>query len=380
MARNIYYVNTNSTSGGDGTTNLTTGGTRAFPTIRNALTSITDDLSLITTDSVTIKGYQFTNIAVEIICDNAGGDDTEKGANYGIELGNDAGYTNASNTKRILIRAADNSWHDNLKLNTGYRYAADAGLNRYLLWVSTNGGPGHFCFAGLEFYENGTNDTPAMGGANSGSTDVVKTQFFSCIFNVNNTSFRCVEPDSNCWYFCCRFHQGAGINGLTTSWRSQILNCIATDSGVEGIGSNGSVDGTCVMINNVGWNSTTNDFETGMTYLDADYNASEDLTGDDYGSNGITGLVSGDFVNTAGDDYQPSASSALDDAGEDLVTAGYVANRVDAMGTTRPTGNTWAIGPLETATAPSGTLLGSLAGEGGLAGHGGIAGKGGGLA
>jgi len=116
---------------------------------------------------------------------------------------------------------------------------------------------------------------------------------------------------------------GCGSRGYFIKADDIIKNCLAFDCGASDFDGSPSA-------------SSTN-------------NASEDGTAP--GSNPVTGVVAGDFVDYAGGDYTPAASGALDGAGVDL--SGDFTD--DIAGNTRSV--PWEIGAYEIASGPVGAVL-----------------------
>jgi hypothetical protein len=349
MAKVTYYVNTAS-SGGDGSTNETSGATAAFSSVDTALKTISDDCSGITAENVVANGYTFDNVAVDIICDNAGGLDTTASTGE-IQL-NSCGITNASASKRVLVRASDSCWHTNLQPETGYtiKFACDTG---WAIIASNNTSltRGAFCMAGICLSQTNTgssrNALVCNDGSDSGATD--RNTYVSCIF-VNAGADHAVDVASApAMFFNCRFEAASsyGLNVGSSGHQTWVINCLSINNNNNGYICSTSSDATVKWVNNVGFNNTGDDYSTTNEFSEANYNASEDTTANNYGANYVTGITSAAFTNTGSDNYIPVASGALDGVGQDQVTNGLVSSRVDANGNTRPTGDTWAIGPLE---------------------------------
>jgi len=98
MALITRYVNTASTAGGDGTTNLTTGSTRAYASISEA-------------EAAEQKDFVTATDSLLLLCDKAGGNDTTA-----VDLVGST--TNA--TYNIEVRAASNSRHAGV-IGAGYK-------------------------------------------------------------------------------------------------------------------------------------------------------------------------------------------------------------------------------------------------------------------
>jgi len=363
------YVNTASTAGGDGTTNNTTGATRAFASLEEVLETGVD-FSSATAETVVVKGFSFPVIGLEIICDNAGGDDTTVTGGK-IQPANGT-WTGLSDTKRVLVRAADNSWHTDLKFGTGYALKAQGGSSYGLIDLAIY----NFCWAGLEIYttRTGTYARAFFDKSLASTTEKTnKNTYFSCLFksdgsDVNSSGFRHQSSVivANCKAVCAN---GPAFQYHSSPNHVKYYANIAVDSVT---GFNHSNASTSIIQNCVGFNNTT-DFASSSGTGNSN-NASSDTTAP--GTSVQTSITTAAFADTSTDDYTPASGGALDDNGATISAI----SAVDANGNTRPQGTNWDIGPLELVTSSSGRIMGSLASQGGLAGPGGIAGPKGGLA
>ena len=332
MARTIRYVNTASTAGGDGTTNATAGANRAYASLEEAVQTEGADITGITPDDVTVKGYLFADVSFEIICDKAGGDDVPTDCD--ITLPGSFVY---DSTHRLLIRAADNSWHDNLKIDTGYKLTKDR-PEAYTFRV-TSGGDGLYV-AGIEIEESsGGGGARALIDTHSTatSTTAAGNVYYSCIFNGPDT----VRVAAQVRFINCRltaFTEATDLSGTTHNVR--FISCLIdkADTGLDLNHSSAHYYNTAVI--NV---TTGNDFNA--TPSNTGTNASQDTSAPGTGS--VTGLAESDFTAFGTEDFRPTTAGLLHQAGHDMVTDGQMASRVDAAGNARPNGDTWAIGPLE---------------------------------
>lgn len=188
------YVNTSSTAGGDGTTNNTTGATRAFATLKEAL----DSLPATLTDATTIY------------CDGTGGvKDT----------------TAVDQTPWDMVTSAANYLLVTTDANNRAQMPID--FNRYVLEVTNANGlynniPSHIRFDGLQVHLIGNDGTSYVGIKTSNANETagdIDTRISNCVVKAtmtNGTGSTGYNPRP----------PGGGGAGTTKVW-----NCVAYDCG-----------------------------------------------------------------------------------------------------------------------------------------------------
>lgn len=345
-------VNTAS-SGGDGSTGGTTGPSAAYANYRSALLGSTFNLASEPTESVTIRGYTFTDVALLIRCNNAGGVDTNTNTSgSGVSTGDYAG-SGMSDTRRILTIADDGSWMTDLVSGSGYRIAGACGNFNNGLYIA--GDYGAWAFAGMEFFQTGSGTRAGFSTLSSGTGELaVKPEFFACLIGTAGTR-GAIRGCNNTRFVMSRFDAANAdpVEVQGSDNHVDFVHCLATQGGANGFESDTIRDGSQVWRGNVGFGNGTADYSGGTTFEDAAYNASGDSSA--FGSNPVTNITTAAFVDSANNDYKPAPAGVLVGVAPDAVTLGYARSRVDANGNPRPNGNTWAIGPFE--PAASGTVV-----------------------
>lgn len=373
MAVITRYVDAGS-SGGDGTTQKTSGSDAAYAGLQAAITAQSADL-VTAGDSLVI------------IC---GGSTADTGAIANGATPEFPGMTTSA-TNDITIQAADNhngEWNDSIyRLDTdGYRATFNIPADQFVTIIGlqinnsrdTSGGAkgdvvrvrgsgaGAATLDRCLLRHTGTNIA-------SGSGKGVATQDLTgdCVVNVRN----CIAYDCLTAGFQLRVVDTSGGGAI------HVANCTAVNC-VTGFNVNArSSSGGVGSLRNCIAQDCTTDFSVGGGGFPATYTGTNNLSKDATATNvdsdsGASSIVSTTltFRDAAAYDYHLAASdTAAIDAGVDL-SATFTD---DVDGVTRT--GTWDIGA-DQFVAATGGLLGPLVGEGGLAGIGGLVGARGGIA
>ena len=187
----VRYVNTASTAGGDGTTNGTSGATRAFRSLLDAINSLPDVLTM----------------PVVIYCDGAGGPDTTAVNQSPFDM-----VTSAANYILVTTNAANRAKvpHDPAR----YTLAA---TNTNVLY---NNLPSHIRFDGLQVQLTITNGDSYVAvktsNANQVATDIDA--------RISNTVVKCVVTNGNAIGVHTRF-PCAGAGGSSVVFNSVAYGC-----------------------------------------------------------------------------------------------------------------------------------------------------------
>lgn len=345
------FVNLDS-SGGDGTTNGTSGATAAYASLEAALDAEATDLTSEATSTVTIYGHDFTDIALYIICDKASSSGVDSSASGAAPAADVDGFT-VDATHKILIRAADGTTISG-ETTTESRHLGVIGAGYILEVASASAGisavdidDGHTIFVDMEARIASGGDSSTYAWQND-VTD--RSWLINCIGSnlSGGPAFRL--QDFTVCVNCIALDSSLGFtkraNSTNTSQR--FYNCLATSGsgiGFETSFSEGQVK-NCVAVDNTG-----DDFDSDYAAGAFTNCASEDTTA--IGTGAVTGIsLANDFVDHANDDFKPEPSGALDGAGADLSADGDFAFDFDITGAAR---TQWDIGPFAVAAAgPSG--------------------------
>jgi len=306
VANKTFFVDTGSTTGGDGTTDATTGANRAFASIADA------DANIASGDKSIASGEW-----VAILCNNSGGKDTAT-----VDIGTDWTFADATSLLYIMSNDDTNSNTDPLGIATKTCHFDGTVDSGYVINVFDN------CFNGhtntnivLQGIEVDGDDRTFRSGINLGADSVAR----NCMaHNIANGIKVYRGTTENCIAFDCGT---AGFHTYGNFGDADYLNCTSIDNGsgfeTPAGGSNNPSYYNCVAFGN-----TTNWDDNGSGYGTSDHNAGE--TGDTIaGTDSVTGLTSAAFLDYAGNDYRIGTGSALEDAG------GTNGTTFDVEGTTR---------------------------------------------
>ena len=369
------YVDAGS-SGGDGTTQKTSGSDAAYASLQAALDAQSADLVTAGDSLVIICGGSTADTEVE---------DSGTVAWPGM-------VTSATNN--ITIQADEN--HEGVWNNTIYRLESDS-YYRVLgipsdqfvtivgLQVSNTRSPSGG--AGADIFE--------VVGSGAGAVTLDRALLRHTGTNISGGSGKgvrtsrltgdCVVTIQNCIAYDC-LTNGYQMRVVNTSGGGAIhvLNCTAVNCATGfSVAARSSSGGVGSLRNCIAQGSSNVDFGTGGSGIPggtwtATNNLSEDATATNVDSDsGATSITSTSltFRDAAAYDYHLAATdTAAIDAGVDLSST----FTDDIDGVTRT--GTWDIGADQYAAAATGGLLGPLVGEGGLAGIGGLVGARGGIA
>ncbi len=272
MATVTRYVNTNSTAGGNGTTNATSGANRAYATLSEWESN--EQTDLVTDGDVHV-----------CICDGAGGDDSTF----------------------VLIDGWTTGSSNDITIQGTNGYAINGSQATFgILYINDN-------YVTCEDFDV-TNTTASAGGyaVLSGGTDTTLTRMILDAGSASDASgalFANLRPICNT---VLAINCGAvGIDHA--DWVDGTLNWCGAADCVVGLNRAGT-NGTSVTANHCwAYNNSTADWAG--TKWSGSYNASGDST--EKGTNAITtDLVSGDFVDASGDNFRiDGQDSTLYDAG-----------------------------------------------------------------
>lgn len=333
MAEVIRFINLASTAGGDGTTNNTTGATRAYATVSEWESAEQTDL---------VSAGDYHHVFLD------GGESLEQ-----LVV---AGWTTNDTDNYIIIEVAANSRSDGT-FGSGFRLKTTAGGAQ--VYQMQQAGT---ITIGLECVGTGNN----VDGCRYSTTGGI---FLFCLFQgaaANGAGYSSSDNDGGMLFGCLVADTGDGLFAGNAD-AIKLFNNTAINCGV-GIERQGTSGTAATIANNAVFGSATNDYVVPQSLAAASRNnASEDLTA--VGSSPLTGLVSGDFTNIGAGDYSiPDNSSALYNAGADISSDVSAFDRTDftipledIIGTARPQGGDWDIGAFELIVSSGITITGATA-------------------
>ncbi len=346
MAERLRYVNTASTAGGDGTTNATTGTTRAYASL--SAWEAASQADLVTAGDT-----------ARVLCEGATADTTvcdingwTTGASNGItvEVSQANRHTGKKNTAKYRLEA-NQRYYSPLKVTE--EYVRLIGLQIIQLGAYSDGGHGLFFLMGstagrieiencLVINEGGATTGQGSCGVEFGSNDIrVSTRIRNSTFI--NWRYGIVLASSQSANITYILHNNtvanSAVNGITTS-------------GYPGVGFTNTV----IKKNNLVYGSGTSDYaqdaDLSRTTLTNTTNVSEDATSPNVGGRSKTFT----FVDAAGLDFHLSASDVGAKAlGTDLSADADWAFSDDIDGQTRP--GTWSAGSDEPISGAQSPLL-----------------------
>ncbi len=330
MAAVVRFVNTASTSGGDGTTNATTGANRAYPT-------------LAAWDAAEATDLVAAGDTHEVQCD--GGADTTT-----VSL---VGWT-SSTTNTLTVKPNANSAHAG-KLDTGKYHLAAVSNYDVALTASTF----HTEIDGLQFSQTSGMNIAAVV-ANAAAVSGRLTTVKNCIIKGNNAAgtnraIRRTNNGNNHFYnnIIYDWHQGIRTEAQGTT---ALSDCAIYNNTIEGCGTNGiRLDGTGQRIyvkNNLLDNDTTDYLQDATPNATTATNNTSDATSPD--GAGHQSIVT-TFTDLGGEDYSTSDSDVVGQ-GTDLSADGVLAFSTDILGNSRP-GGAWDIGAFQNAGASSSGVI-----------------------
>lgn len=279
----IRYVNTASTAGGDGTTNATSGATRAFATLLEAINSLPSTL----TDAYTIY------------CDGSGGADTSAVNQTPFDM-----TTSATNYLLITATGAQRAYG---KWDTARYHLAVTNTNALY-----NNIPSHIRIDGIQVQVTVSNGSSYIGiktaNANQTASDI------DC--RISNCMVRGVVTSGSLIGFNTRFHGGGGAGGTSKVWNCVAFDCTYGFNNDYATGeyynctaygcSYGYVEDATMKVVNCLAAATTNIGFVGSFASGSNYNAEDDGNGAP-GANSRT-LQTFTFSNAASDDYRLASS------------------------------------------------------------------------
>jgi hypothetical protein len=329
--------------------------TDPYASLSAAVAGEAADLTLLTPGPVTVGGKTWTNIALHIECDPAGGDDTTRAtiSNTGWVL---------DGTHRLLISTLDSAWpatSSSFKSNGGLYRLAVNNPQYYVINANTAAHP-YTIVHGLEIEQTNTSSAARClyEDKNVGASPNTGMIFDSCIFYNKSTTAHAIAVKQrglrlhNC-IITSDGADGIGFVAGGAAYNHEILNCLIVNCagyGIADLDKEAYID----CCNNVCYNNTTADWALSSGWRTQVGNYSGDATSPTVA--GRSTITSADFVSTVTPDWTPASGSDIEQGGDDLVTDGLLGERLDAVGATRPTADSWAAGPLER-VASSGQIV-----------------------
>lgn len=294
MAQVIRYVNTASSAGGDGTTNNTSGATRAFSTLREAIDAI----------GTSISGYVGAGNYLTIYCQGSAADTSD--------VYQTPWDMSTTATEYLEIIGEQSPLHPNFSTAKSGKYDTSLyRLERTNQHVLYNNIPGHVKWRGLQAKctanDAGSYNVFRMTNANQTGT--------SGFFEVSHCIGVGVVSGGSTVY---GFQPGVpGAGGICTTWNSiaikctqgyvgagtghEFWNCTAADCVTSGF----TEDVACVLKNCLSKGASVGFIGT---FAGSSNNAEDDGNGAP-GSNPRSG-VTFTFVNAAGEDYHLAENDA----------------------------------------------------------------------
>ncbi len=342
MAEVIRYMNLASTPGGDGTTNNTTGATRAYASFSEWAAAEQTDLPLAgdwhhlyysgvgeLVDNFTIAGWTTNATGNNIVIEPLTGPNGDGTPQSGLYIKKSMGFSplvqiDQVGTVLVGIDVENTS-------GSGRGFTSTLGVVSGLILLV---GCKAKALTNAYSFTGGSVDLHIIDSLAYDSPVGVKTQN----------------------------HQNCGLFGLT------VIDC------PTGIIKNATSGGGRITAKNVVVFGSTTPYATPLAShfntVDSTNNATDDtVTTNVPGSNPIANIVSGDFTNHAGNDWSLASGSNLVDAGADLATAytalnitNYTLAKADMIGTSRPQGSGWDVGAFELAGGTGATFTASGAG------------------
>jgi len=317
MAEVIRFINYASTPGGDGTTNNTTGATRAYATTQEWESAEQTDLP---------SDGDFHRFIV------TGGAESE---NVLI-----SGWTTNATANYIIGEVALASRHNGIP-GSGFSMTSSVTFNATMRCLQAG-----TIFIGFEFLSTGNQSSGLL-------TDENDCMVIDCLSMGSGSSGRGFDFLNRAVVINCIAFDGVTGFRDNNFVNSQYYNCTAGNNSSIGFtrvggGGTGPKLNNCVAFGNGTDYTSTVSYTAGTTN-----NSSEDLTSP--GTSNVTGLVSGDFVDEANNDYAiPDNSSALYNIGTDLSATFASLSRTDftildedIIGTPRPQSTNWDGGAFE---------------------------------
>jgi len=354
VAAVVRFVNTASTSGGDGTTNATTGANRAYPTLSSWSTAEATNLI---TDGDTH----------EVRC--TGGADT---------VGSNHTAWTTDDTNSLLINPNSGEEHAGI-FDTGKYHITQSGnygtaigrtneqieVNTMQVHVTGNFTIGIAIGSTASATQTGTIANCIVKGGGSDKGSCIRRVVGGPAVIYNNVVYEARRGiQSN--------FASTAANNVIAIYNNTIDSISTTNTG---IGLHLDVSGANHHVKNNLITNCTTDYARDATPVEAATatNITSDATSPDgttFQNKTIT------YTDAAGDDYSTNDTDVVG-VGTDLSADSIFAFSTDILGITR---SAWDVGAFEDQGVVAGRIMSSLVNSGGLAGAGGIAGASGGLA
>lgn len=289
MAEVLRYINPASTAGGDGTTNATTGASRAYASMSEWNTAEATDLVS-------------AGDTHRVVCSSG----LDAVASVAVTAG--AGWTtDASNY--ITIEADPSDGHGGV-YGAGYRLEiTTSGYSETLVVNVPN-----TVIKGITI-EN----TSGAASARGANINAIAPVFDSCFFVAVSSTGSCAyisNSDGGLFTNCVAIAKDAGTTcfNIGNFDYATFYNCTAI-SGSRGYYRIGTGGTSAEIKNCVAYGASTADMG-GTKWTASSKNATSDTSA--IGTSPVTNITTAAFVDYAGGDYSPEAGGALDGAGSDL--------------------------------------------------------------
>ncbi len=343
------YVNTDSTSGGDGTTNNTSGATRAFATLGDAATSI----------QTTYTSFVASDVQVDVICSAPSGvADAATYTTYGVEW-------NATMDATRYIRVLANTGHEAVMPWSTSRYRLQQTSSYYNCMTLHSG---KVVIEGLQMENTGADrsfgGSIIMKAASTGAGTYILRRCHARMTGTGtpyeSAAFLRVSGDTASTFIVenCAAHDMASGISITDAAAAYTLIAYSNTfvNNVKGFDVYDSPNYTYRLKNNLCSGNTTADYGV-TTFTLATTSLLTNLSSDATSPNSALRNKTVTFVSST-DWHLASSDASAQDAGTDLSADPYNAFSTDFDNVTRS--GTWDVGADEYIAAGGATALFSV--------------------